>query len=77
MRKLDPESASKYSLDEFMSAIEAKDNKNNYLISKWQVSDILLAFNSMTKAQKNETISDIIAYASSSLAISSVFYKVS
>lgn len=77
MRKLDPESASKYSLDEFMSAIEAKDNKNNYLISKWQVSDILLAFNSMTKAQKNETISDIISYASSSLAISSVFYKVS
>ena len=77
MRKLDPESAGKYSLDDFMSAIEAKDNKNNYLISKWQVSDILMAINSMTTAQKNEVVSDIISYASSSLAISSVFYKVS
>jgi hypothetical protein len=77
MKSLDPIKASSYNYDKFVSEIEAKDNKLNYLISKYQVSDIMQTVKKMTKDQRNKAIRSFIGYASSSLEISSIFYKVS
>lgn len=77
MEKLDPSSYSKYTLEKFMEEVEAKQNRDNYIISKWQVSDIMTSLKEMSKEKQSQLINDMISYASSSTEISSVFYKVS
>jgi len=77
MKSLDTRVSPSYTVEEFKADVEAKDNTLNYLISKYQVSDIMQAVKKMNKTQKNKMIRAFIGYASSSTEISSIFYKVS
>lgn len=77
MKKLDKDTASKYNREEYEKAIEAKKNTMNYIISRWQCSDISHSLNGMKKEQRNDFINAALGYASSSTEISSIFYKVS
>lgn len=77
METLDPSTARKYTLNEFIDEVEKKTNKMNYIISRWQTSDILMSIRAMNQEQKNDLIQAALSYASSSTEISSVFYKVS
>lgn len=74
---LDPIEASQIKLEDFVTQIEAKSNKMNFIISKYQVADIMTAVTKMTKKQKNQFVDKTLSYASSSTEISSVFIKVS
>jgi len=77
MKMLDTTAKPAYTIDQFKAEVEAKDNTLNYLISKYQVSDIMQAVKKMTKSQRNKMIQAFIGYASSSTEVSSIFYKVS
>ena len=78
MHKYDPVNARKFkSAEEFASFISKKPNELIYVISKTQVCDVLDAVGSMSKQTRNHFVSSIIAYASSSTEISSMFIKVS
>lgn len=77
MKKLDKDTASKYNREEYEKAIEAKKNTMNYIISRWQCSDISHSLNGMKKEQRDDFINAALGYASSSTEISSIFYKVS
>lgn len=77
MQTLDPETAGKYNMDKFVSEIEAKGNRDNYIISKWQVCDLMTSLKKMSKETQTQLLNDMISYASSSTEVSSVFYKVS
>jgi len=76
-KKLDTSLNPSYTVDQFRAEVEAKDNTLNYLISKYQVSDIMQAIKKMTKIQRDKLIRAFIGYASSSTEVSSIFYKVS
>ena len=76
MQKLDPSTANRYDLDKFMSEIETKTNKLNYLISKYQVGDIMQAFLRLSQEQKNKVILAAVGYAGSETEISSVHIKI-
>jgi hypothetical protein len=77
MKLLVPDEAKKISLSEFHDAVMKKDNALTYVISKTQVSDIAVAIENMTQANINSMLEEMFDYASSSLAVSSVFLKVS
>jgi len=77
MKSLDSRVSPSYTVDQFRADVEAKDNTLNYLISKYQVSDIMQSIKKMNKTQKNKLIRAFIGYASSSTEVSSIFYKVS
>jgi len=78
MKALDPDSVVQYpDVDALRSAISGKKNMLNYVISKWQVSDLMKSLKNMSKEKQNHLVNALIGYASSSLDISSVFYKVS
>jgi hypothetical protein len=76
MQKLDPSTANRYDLDKFMSEVETKTNKLNYLISKYQVGDIMQAFLKLNQEQKNKVILAAVGYAGSETEISSVHIKI-
>ena len=77
MKKLDPTTQKQYTLDEYTRFVEGKSNTMNYIISRWQTSDIAHSINAMTADKKNELVNAALGYASSSTEISSIFYKVS
>ena len=77
MRLLVPDEARKMSPSEFHDAVIKKDNALTYVISKTQVSDIAIAINGMSQANRNSMLEEMFDYAASSLSISSVFLKVS
>lgn len=77
MKILDPRSAAKYSYAAYKDETLKRKNLENYIVSKWQVSDIMSSIKRMPKAKQNQFIKDVIAYASSSTEISSVYYKIS
>ena len=77
MNKLDPTIARKYTYEKFVEEVSKKSNSINYVISKWQVSDIINSIKKMTNPNKDSFVKDVIGYASSSTELSSVFYKVS
>lgn len=61
---------------DFVAQIVDKGPKvEGYLVSKVQVADVIEVVESMTKKQKDEFIQYVISYASSALAVSSVFVK--
>ena len=76
MKVLDPSTATKYNMDQFQSDIETKTNKYNYLISKYQVGDIMKAFLRLSTEQKNKVILAAVGYAGSETEISSVHIKI-
>ena len=59
-----------------MSEVEVKANKLNYLISKYQVGDIMQAFLKLNKEQKNKVILAAVGYAGSETDVSSVHIKI-
>jgi hypothetical protein len=63
-------------MDQFQSDIETKTNKYNYLISKYQVGDIMKAFLRLSTEQKNKVILAAVGYAGSETEISSVHIKI-
>lgn len=78
MKALDRDSVLKYpTVDDLRSTVEGKSNKLNYVISKYQVGDLMKSLKNMSKENKDHLVNALIGYASSSLDISSVFYKVS
>jgi|TARA_R110001592_G_C13066873_1_gene741479 hypothetical protein len=76
MAKLDSSTFNRYDLDKFMSEVEVKANKLNYLISKYQVGDIMQAFLKLNKEQKNKVILAAVGYAGSETDVSSVHIKI-
>tara|TARA_R110002096_G_scaffold214531_2_gene402229 strand:- start:2977 stop:4311 length:1335 start_codon:yes stop_codon:yes gene_type:complete len=62
--------------DQLSSEVEVKDNKINYVISKYQVGDLLRAFNKLSKERKNQVLSAAVGYAGSETEISSVHLKI-
>lgn len=78
MKRFDPTSARKYKDHvQFHDFIKKKPNELIYVISKLQSSDVIAAILQMNKATKDHFVSSVIAYASSSTEISSMFIKVS
>jgi hypothetical protein len=77
MEKIEPATARKYTANTLLDVIKQKSNDLIYVISKIQSSDIVIAVQQMDAKTKNDFISAIIAYASSSTSISSMFTKVS
>lgn len=78
MKKLDPSSARKFKdVYQFADFIKKKPNELIYVISKLQSSEAIAAVNSMSKSVRDTFVSAIIAYASSSTEISSMFIRVS
>ena len=63
--------------DKFRQKIKDKGNEINYIISKYQVLDVITSIDKMNKKQKNKLITSVLGYASSELEISSIFLKVS
>lgn len=77
MKKLDSDKSKMYNRKEYEAEVEAKSNTMNYIISRWQCSDISHSINNMSKDQKDELINAALGYAASTTEISSIFYKVS
>lgn len=77
MKRLAPNQAVAMSQDEYRDVVLNKSNKVNYMISRYQNSDILLALSKMSTDKKNDFIDKVLSYASSSTEISSIFIKVS
>jgi len=66
----------KLTRDQLTSEVEVKDNKINYVISKYQVGDLLRAFDKLSKERKNQVLSAAVGYAGSETEISSVHLKI-
>ena len=65
----------KMTRDELASEVETKVNKINFVISKYQVGDLLRAFNKLSKEKKEKVLSAAVGYAGSETEISSVHLK--
>ena len=66
----------KMTRDELASEVETKANKINFVISKYQVGDLLRAFNKLSKEKKEKVLSAAVGYAGSETEISSVHLKI-
>tara|TARA_A100000172_G_C3031396_1_gene106818 strand:- start:97 stop:1431 length:1335 start_codon:yes stop_codon:yes gene_type:complete len=66
----------KMTRDELASEVEVKGNKINFVISKYQVGDLLSAFIKLSKEKKNKVLSAAVGYAGSETEISSVHLKI-
>lgn len=77
MEKFAPGQARQITVKEYFDTIQEKQNRDAYLISKYQACDIINAFEKLPKKKQNECIKALIGYASSETEISSIFYKVS
>ena len=62
--------------DELASEVETKANKINFVISKYQVGDLLRAFDKLSKEKKEKVLSAAVGYAGSETEISSVHLKI-
>ena len=66
----------KMTRDELASEVETKANKINFVISKYQVGDLLRAFDKLSKEKKEKVLSAAVGYAGSETEISSVHLKI-
>lgn len=66
----------KLTRDQLSSKVEVKDNKINFVISKYQVGDLLRAFLKLSKEKKEKVLSAAVGYAGSETEISSVHLKI-
>lgn len=66
----------KLTRDQLTSEVEVKLNKINFVISKYQVGDLLRAFNKLSKEKKEKVLSAAVGYAGSETEISSVHLKI-
>ena len=66
----------KMTRDELASEVETKVNKINFVISKYQVGDLLRAFDKLSKEKKEKVLSAAVGYAGSETEISSVHLKI-
>jgi hypothetical protein len=66
----------KMTRDELASEVETKANKINFVISKYQVGDLLKAFLKLDTNKKNKVLSAAVGYAGSETEISSVHIKI-
>lgn len=65
------------SYEEFSKAIKGKKNVSQYVISKYQVCDIMQSIKRMSPQKREDLIDSILSYAASATKISSIFIKVS
>ena len=63
--------------EDFKKEVKAKKNELTWVISKYQVTKLANALNSMSTLNKNKLLNNLISYAGSELDVSSVYIKIS